>query len=180
MASYFPYYHDLYVVYVSGSVSIHGSTFFFLYGAKISFMVLKFKIWWFHQCLLPWTSTVTCFEKLHGLMVPPWVHRYLEGTKHMLEFRITIYACWHVYIFAGKFQYRVTEESLMDRLTTDTHATCLLIQKDCRSESSSFCLTFQPYLNNGRDKLLVMIIYDLWNTHFVVFIFRHYISVSVI
>ncbi|RVW52352.1 putative uncharacterized protein YDL057W [Vitis vinifera] len=32
----------------------------------------------------------------------------------------------------GKFQYRVTEESLMDRLTTDTHATCLLIQKDCR------------------------------------------------
>ncbi|KAK9274087.1 hypothetical protein L1049_018901 [Liquidambar formosana] len=32
----------------------------------------------------------------------------------------------------GKFEYRVTEESLMDRLTTDTRAACLLIPKDCR------------------------------------------------
>lgn len=32
----------------------------------------------------------------------------------------------------GTFLYRVTEESLMDRLTTDTHAACLSIQKDCR------------------------------------------------
>ncbi|KAB1219820.1 hypothetical protein CJ030_MR3G009462 [Morella rubra] len=32
----------------------------------------------------------------------------------------------------GKFEYRVTEESLMDRLSTDTHAACLLIQQDCR------------------------------------------------
>lgn len=32
----------------------------------------------------------------------------------------------------GKFKYRVTEESLMDRLTTDTHAACLSIQPECR------------------------------------------------
>ncbi|KAJ6382698.1 hypothetical protein OIU77_031180 [Salix suchowensis] len=32
----------------------------------------------------------------------------------------------------GKFEYRVTEESLKDRLTTDTRAACLLIQQECR------------------------------------------------
>ncbi|KAL5836197.1 hypothetical protein ACOSQ4_015694 [Xanthoceras sorbifolium] len=32
----------------------------------------------------------------------------------------------------GKFKYRVTEESLMDRLTTDTRAECLMISQDCR------------------------------------------------
>lgn len=32
----------------------------------------------------------------------------------------------------GKLEYRVTEESLLDRLTTDVHAACLLIPKDCR------------------------------------------------
>ncbi|KAI5586222.1 hypothetical protein BDE02_06G198500 [Populus trichocarpa] len=32
----------------------------------------------------------------------------------------------------GKFEYRVTEESLKDRLTTDIHAVCLLIQQECR------------------------------------------------
>ncbi|XP_037496031.1 uncharacterized protein LOC105638139 [Jatropha curcas] len=35
-------------------------------------------------------------------------------------------------LFIGKFEYRVTKESLMDRLTTDTHAACLLIQPECR------------------------------------------------
>ena len=39
--------------------------------------------------------------------------------------------------FAGKFEYRVTEESLMDRLTTDTHAACLLINQNCRLENAS-------------------------------------------
>ncbi|KAB1219817.1 hypothetical protein CJ030_MR3G009459 [Morella rubra] len=32
----------------------------------------------------------------------------------------------------GKFEYCVTEESLMDRLSMDTHATSLLIQPECR------------------------------------------------
>lgn len=32
----------------------------------------------------------------------------------------------------GKYEYRVTEESLKDRLTTDNHAVCLLIQQECR------------------------------------------------
>ncbi|XVF89083.1 hypothetical protein PTKIN_Ptkin19aG0102200 [Pterospermum kingtungense] len=32
----------------------------------------------------------------------------------------------------GKFEYRVTEESLMDRLSADTHASCLLINRNCR------------------------------------------------
>ncbi|XP_038696707.1 uncharacterized protein LOC119993590 isoform X2 [Tripterygium wilfordii] len=32
----------------------------------------------------------------------------------------------------GKFKYRVTEESLTDRLTTDTPAACALIRQDCR------------------------------------------------
>ncbi|CAK7352944.1 unnamed protein product [Dovyalis caffra] len=32
----------------------------------------------------------------------------------------------------GKFEYRVTEESLKDRLTTDNHRVCLLIQQECR------------------------------------------------
>ncbi|KAK1269894.1 hypothetical protein QJS04_geneDACA005279 [Acorus gramineus] len=33
---------------------------------------------------------------------------------------------------SGQVQYRVTEESLMDRLSTDMHQACLLINKDCR------------------------------------------------
>ncbi|GAB4837095.1 hypothetical protein Ancab_002006 [Ancistrocladus abbreviatus] len=32
----------------------------------------------------------------------------------------------------GKFEYRVTEESLMDRLTTDIQEACRLIPEDCR------------------------------------------------
>ncbi|KAK9131168.1 hypothetical protein Sjap_011655 [Stephania japonica] len=32
----------------------------------------------------------------------------------------------------GKDQYRITEESLMDRLSTDMHAACLSIEKNCR------------------------------------------------
>ncbi|KAL2974284.1 hypothetical protein AAZX31_14G095200 [Glycine max] len=32
----------------------------------------------------------------------------------------------------GKIMYRVTEESLMDRLSTITHLACLLIPQDCR------------------------------------------------
>ncbi|KAF5467982.1 hypothetical protein F2P56_012180 [Juglans regia] len=32
----------------------------------------------------------------------------------------------------GIFEYRVTEESLMDRLSTDTRAACLMIQQNCR------------------------------------------------
>ncbi|XP_010555048.1 PREDICTED: uncharacterized protein LOC104824638 isoform X2 [Tarenaya hassleriana] len=32
----------------------------------------------------------------------------------------------------GKFEYRVTEESLKDRLTTDTSAACFSISKNCR------------------------------------------------
>ncbi|THU59385.1 hypothetical protein C4D60_Mb07t01620 [Musa balbisiana] len=32
----------------------------------------------------------------------------------------------------GKFAYRVTEQSLIDRLTTDMHAACLSIDKNCR------------------------------------------------
>ncbi|KAF3447539.1 hypothetical protein FNV43_RR12725 [Rhamnella rubrinervis] len=32
----------------------------------------------------------------------------------------------------GKFEYRVSEESLMDRLTTDTRAACLSIHQNCR------------------------------------------------
>ncbi|KAJ4965571.1 hypothetical protein NE237_017420 [Protea cynaroides] len=32
----------------------------------------------------------------------------------------------------GKFKFRVTEESLMDRLNIDMHAACLSISKDCR------------------------------------------------
>ncbi|CAH8303595.1 unnamed protein product [Eruca vesicaria subsp. sativa] len=33
---------------------------------------------------------------------------------------------------AGKFEYRVTEESLVDRLTTNTHEACLSIHENCR------------------------------------------------
>lgn len=32
----------------------------------------------------------------------------------------------------GRFEYRVTEESLMDRLTTDTHGACQSIPNSCR------------------------------------------------
>ncbi|XP_009121902.1 uncharacterized protein LOC103846683 [Brassica rapa] len=32
----------------------------------------------------------------------------------------------------GKFEYRVTEESLMDRITTNTHEACLSIHENCR------------------------------------------------
>jgi len=37
--------------------------------------------------------------------------------------------CWS---FAGKSGYRVTEKSLMDRLSTDIHEACLKIDKECR------------------------------------------------
>lgn len=33
---------------------------------------------------------------------------------------------------AGKVEYRVTEESLKDRLDTDMHAACHSIDKECR------------------------------------------------
>ena len=36
------------------------------------------------------------------------------------------------FFVAGKFEYRVTEESLMDRLTTNTHEACLSIHENCR------------------------------------------------
>ena len=39
--------------------------------------------------------------------------------------------------FAGSVDYRVTEESLMERLNTDMHEACLKIEKDCRSEEIS-------------------------------------------
>lgn len=39
----------------------------------------------------------------------------------------------HLLIFAGRLEYRVTEESLMDRLTTDTRGACQSIPKSCRS-----------------------------------------------
>lgn len=74
--------------------------------------------------------------QFHALKIASdsWYHPefigILASTKYELRFRTHE---GHVYVFVGKFQYRVTEESLMDRLTTNTHATCLLIQKDCRS-----------------------------------------------
>nr|KJB52725.1 hypothetical protein B456_008G274300 [Gossypium raimondii] len=37
-----------------------------------------------------------------------------------------------IHSFTGQFEYRVTQESLMDRLTTDTRATCLSIDQNCR------------------------------------------------
>lgn len=37
------------------------------------------------------------------------------------------------FFVAGKFEYRVTEESLMDRLTTNTLEACLSIHENCRS-----------------------------------------------
>uniref|UniRef100_A0A0D3EG30 Serine aminopeptidase S33 domain-containing protein n=1 Tax=Brassica oleracea var. oleracea TaxID=109376 RepID=A0A0D3EG30_BRAOL len=36
------------------------------------------------------------------------------------------------FIDVRKFEYRVTEESLMDRLTTNTHEACLSIHENCR------------------------------------------------
>ena len=36
------------------------------------------------------------------------------------------------FFVAGKFEYRVTEESLKDRLTTNTHEACLSIHENCR------------------------------------------------
>ncbi|GAV89301.1 BAAT_C domain-containing protein, partial [Cephalotus follicularis] len=48
--------------------------------------------------------------------------------------RIKQDGCIEVKNGRGKFKYRVTEESLMDRLTTDTHAACLMIHQNCRSK----------------------------------------------
>ncbi|KAK6927272.1 Serine aminopeptidase, S33 [Dillenia turbinata] len=42
----------------------------------------------------------------------------------------------------GKFQYRVTEESLMDRLTTDTRSASLLISRNCRSDTTDHFATY--------------------------------------
>lgn len=41
---------------------------------------------------------------------------------------------------AGKLDYRVTEESLMDRLGTNMHEACLQIDKDCRLMEKLFDL----------------------------------------
>ncbi|GKV13995.1 hypothetical protein SLEP1_g24935 [Rubroshorea leprosula] len=35
-------------------------------------------------------------------------------------------------VFVGVIQYRVTKESLMDRLSIDMHEACLKIDKECR------------------------------------------------
>ena len=35
-------------------------------------------------------------------------------------------------LFVGNVDYRVTEESLMDRLNTNMHDACLQIDKGCR------------------------------------------------
>nr|ACJ85264.1 unknown [Medicago truncatula] len=42
---------------------------------------------------------------------------------------------------SGKLDYRVTEESLMDRLGTNMHEACLQIDKDCRSLQFMVLLT---------------------------------------
>ena len=41
-------------------------------------------------------------------------------------------------LFGGKFQYRVTKESLMDRLSTNVRATCCLMPENCRSVLCEF------------------------------------------
>lgn len=41
---------------------------------------------------------------------------------------------------SGSFDYRVTEESLMDRLGTNMHEACLQIDKECRSVETSIDL----------------------------------------
>ncbi|WCJ29609.1 alpha/beta-Hydrolases superfamily protein [Euphorbia peplus] len=59
--------------------------------------------------------------------------RGIEGRlgKEFLQ-RIKQNGFINVYSRKGRFEYCVTEESLMDRLTTDTHAACLSIHPDCR------------------------------------------------
>jgi|AraCvinosormetaG_1042628.scaffolds.fasta_scaffold02197_4 hypothetical protein len=51
--------------------------------------------------------------------------------------RTRLHGVWHLPVLfevvAGKFEYRVTEESLMDRLTTNAHEACLSIRENCRS-----------------------------------------------
>uniref|UniRef100_A0A3Q7H7T6 Serine aminopeptidase S33 domain-containing protein n=1 Tax=Solanum lycopersicum TaxID=4081 RepID=A0A3Q7H7T6_SOLLC len=46
-------------------------------------------------------------------------------------------------LFVGNVDYRVTEESLMDRLNTNMHDACLQIDKGCRMETM---LTFTTYM----------------------------------
>lgn len=41
-------------------------------------------------------------------------------------------------LFVGDVDYRVTEESLMDRLNTNMHDVCLQIDKGCRLYGSCF------------------------------------------
>ncbi|XP_065849084.1 uncharacterized protein [Euphorbia lathyris] len=59
--------------------------------------------------------------------------RGIEGRlgKEFLQ-RIKQNGFINVYSRKGRLEYCVTEESLMDRLTTDTHAACLSIHPDCR------------------------------------------------
>lgn len=56
--------------------------------------------------------------------------------NHTLYFHVLFYK------FSGKVEYRVTEESLRDRLTTDTRLACQTIPLSCRSR---ICYTFNGY-----------------------------------
>lgn len=51
----------------------------------------------------------------------------------ILEMYLTVAWLTVSYFLTGNFEYRVTEESLMDRLTTNTRVACQSIHQNCRS-----------------------------------------------
>ncbi|WZZ05112.1 hypothetical protein YC2023_091033 [Brassica napus] len=72
-----------------------------------------------------------------------WIQRYVKAWALMnnchkpaeddipknMEYGMGLTPC--SFCVVGKFEYRVTEESQKDRLTTNTHEACLLIHENC-------------------------------------------------
>jgi hypothetical protein len=81
---------------------------------------------WYHPFQLPFDATFYY-----------WMLKATEDIVYGLRF-LSIYfkfdqSDWHIpFLVVGKIMFRVTEESLMDRLNTITHLACLSIPENCR------------------------------------------------
>ena len=77
------------------------------------------------QCLIVWEHVVS--DSLTNSVCIDYLFSYIATHLFLL-----LYDHLRASTVAGSFDYRVTEESLMDRLGTNMHEACLQIDKECR------------------------------------------------
>ncbi|XP_012444681.1 uncharacterized protein LOC105768937 isoform X1 [Gossypium raimondii] len=81
-----------------------------------------------------------CFSMLQSTMMYPPSSIFLAGSIWRKAWKVDWVKIFYkessrmglLMLRIEKFEYRVTQESLMDRLTTDTRAACLSIDQNCR------------------------------------------------